>query len=243
MMSRAAVPAAHLLVEINRREETKELDMKLLQEANFEVKTTPDPEGKLFFEGVFVQLDLKNRNNRVYPSAKIAPVIEQYIQEQVAAGKAVGEADHPTTPNLNIDRISHKIVSLVREGSNYVGRALVLDTPMGRVLRGLIEGGVTFGVSTRAVGQVRITNEGYEEVGTPFVIVTAADAVMNPSAPDAFVQAIKEHREWVMTAEGQWIPRIIEETEKAIDKAPISQVPQVSFESYQKFIKAIGRKA
>jgi hypothetical protein len=215
--------------------------MKLLQEANFEVKTQ-EKEGKLHFEGIFIQMDLKNRNNRVYPSGSISPIVESYIKEQVESGKAVGEADHPSNPNINLDRISHKIVSLRRDGNNYHGKALVLETPMGKVLRGLIDGGVTFGVSTRAVGQVRLASEGHEEVGTPFVLVTAGDAVMSPSAPDAFVQAVMENKEWVLTAEGHWVPRIVEETKAAIDKAPISQVPQVTFEAFQTFLQAIGRK-
>ena len=215
--------------------------MKLLQEANFELKRKED-DSNLYFEGVFIQLDTINRNNRFYPSTKIAPIIEDYIQSQVNTGKAVGEADHPTNPNLNIDRISHRIVSLAREGNNYVGKALVLDTPMGNVLKGLLKGGVQFGVSTRAVGKVTLTNEGHEEVSTPFVLVTAGDVVMTPSAPDAFVQAVMENKEWVMSSEGTWVSKIVEDTKRAIEAAPASAVSKVSFDAYQKFIKAIGTK-
>lgn len=215
--------------------------MKLLQESNFELKRQEE-DNKLFFEGVFIQLDTINRNNRFYPSEKISPIIEDYIQNQVNTGKAVGEADHPTNPNLNIDRISHRIVSLVREGNNYVGRALVLDTPMGNVLRGLLKGGVQFGVSTRAVGKVTLTNEGHEEVSTPFVLVTAGDVVMNPSAPDAFVQAVMENKEWVLSSEGTWVSKVVEDTKKAIEAAPANAIKKVSFEAYQNFIQSIGKK-
>lgn len=215
--------------------------MKLLQEANFEINRQEDND-KLYFEGVFIQLDTVNRNNRFYPSSKISPIIEDYIQNQVQTGKAVGEADHPTNPNLNIDRISHRIISLVREGNNYIGKALVLDTPMGNVLRGLLKGGVQFGVSTRAVGKVALTNEGHEEVGTPFILVTAGDVVMNPSAPDAFVQAVMENKEWVLSSEGTWVSKVVEETKKAIQAAPAAEIKKVSFEAYQKFIKSIGQK-
>lgn len=215
--------------------------MKLLQEANFEINRQEDND-KLYFEGVFIQLDTVNRNNRFYPSTKISPIIEDYIQNQVQTGKAVGEADHPTNPNLNIDRISHRIISLVREGNNYIGKALVLDTPMGNVLRGLLKGGVQFGVSTRAVGKVALTNEGHEEVGTPFILVTAGDVVMSPSAPDAFVQAVMENKEWVLSSEGTWVSKVIEETKKAIQAAPLTEIKKVSFEAYQKFIKSIGQK-
>lgn len=215
--------------------------MKLLQEANFEINRQEDND-KLYFEGVFIQLDTVNRNNRFYPSSKISPIIEDYIQNQVQSGKAVGEADHPTNPNLNIDRISHRIISLVREGNNYIGKALVLDTPMGNVLRGLLKGGVQFGVSTRAVGKVALTNEGHEEVGTPFILVTAGDVVMNPSAPDAFVQAVMENKEWILSSEGTWVSKVVEETKKAIQAAPASEIKKVSFEAYQKFIKSIGQK-
>jgi len=227
---------------INRWKQTDlYIAMKLLQEANFELKRQEE-DNKLYFEGVFIQLDTINRNNRFYPSQKIAPIIEDYIENQVNTGKAVGEADHPTNPNLNIDRISHRIVTLAREGNNYVGRALVLDTPMGNVLRGLLKGGVQFGVSTRAVGSVSLTTEGHEEVGTPFVLVTAGDVVMNPSAPDAFVQAVMENKEWVISAEGTWVSRVVEDTKKAIEAAPAAQIQQVSFDAYQKFIKSIGKK-
>lgn len=215
--------------------------MKLLQEANFDI-VRQEEDNKLFFEGVFIQLDKVNRNNRFYPSSKIAPIVEDYIEKHVKTGKAVGEADHPTNPNLNIDRISHRITSLVREGNNYVGKALVLDTPMGNVLRGLLKGGVQFGVSTRAVGKVEVTTEGHEEVGTPFILVTAGDVVMNPSAPDAFVQAVMENKEWVLSAEGTWVSKIVEETKREIQAAPASQIKQVSFEAYAKFIKSIGVK-
>lgn len=227
---------------INRGKQTDlYIAMKLLQEANFELKRQEE-DNKLYFEGVFIQLDTINRNNRFYPSAKIAPIVEEYIANQVNTGKAVGEADHPTNPNLNIDRISHRIVTLAREGNNYVGKALVLDTPMGNVLRGLLKGGVQFGVSTRAVGSVSLTTEGHEEVGTPFVLVTAGDVVMNPSAPDAFVQAVMENKEWVLSAEGTWVSRVVEETKKAVQAAPAAQIQQVSFDAYQKFIKSIGKK-
>lgn len=215
--------------------------MKLLQEANFELKRQEEDD-RLYFEGVFIQMDTVNRNNRFYPSTKISPIIEEYIQNQVKTGKAVGEADHPTNPNLNIDRISHRIVSLVREGNNYVGKALVLDTPMGNVLRGLLKGGVQFGVSTRAVGKVALTNEGHEEVGTPFILVTAGDVVMTPSAPDAYVQAVMENKEWVLSSEGTWVSKVVEETKKAIQAAPAAEIKKVSFEAYSNFIKSIGKK-
>lgn len=215
--------------------------MKLLQEANFDIKRQEE-ENKLFFEGVFIQLNTINRNNRFYPAETISPIVEDYIQNQVNTGKAVGEADHPTNPNLNIDRISHRITSLVREGNNYVGRALVLDTPMGNVLKGLLKGGVQFGVSTRAVGKVTLTNEGHEEVSTPFVLVTAGDVVMNPSAPDAFVQAVMENKEWVLSTEGTWVCQVIEQTKKAIQNAPASNIQKVSFEAYKNFIASIGKK-
>jgi hypothetical protein len=214
--------------------------MKLLQEANFEIKRQEE-ENKIFFEGVFIQMNTINRNNRFYPAEKISPIIEEYIQNQVNTGKAVGEADHPTNPNLNIDRISHRIISLTREGNNYMGRALVLDTPMGNVVKGLLKGGVQFGVSTRAVGKVSLTNEGYEEVGTPFILVTAGDVVMTPSAPDAFVQAVMENKEWVLSAEGTWVSKIVEETKKAIEAAPAAQLKKVSFEAYHNFIKSISK--
>lgn len=217
--------------------------MKLLQETSYNLKLDHAEDGrKIFFEGIFIQLDTVNRNNRLYPSEAIAPIIDKYIQEQVAMGKAVGEADHPTNPNLNIDRISHKIVDLRRDGSNYIGRALILDTPMGKVLKGLTEGGVTFGVSTRGVGKVNVNEGGIEEVSTPFILVTAGDAVMSPSAPDAYVQAVMENREWVINSEGKWVQNVIEQTKAAIHRAPTAAIPKITFEAYRRFLDSIGKK-
>lgn len=217
--------------------------MKLLQEANFDLKNLVEGEEKkeLTFSGPFIQMDIVNRNRRFYPSDEIAPIVEEYIQDKVLTGSAVGEADHPTNPNLNVDRISHRITELKREGNTYVGKALVLDTPMGKVLKGLHQGGVRYGVSTRAVGKVTETAEGYEKVGTPFILVTAGDVVMSPSAPDAYVQAVMESQEWVISAEGTWIPRIVEKTKELIESAPSSEIKKVSFECYQAFISNIAK--
>ena len=173
--------------------------MKLITEEAQKVKFITEgkgPEKKLFIEGIFLQGDICNRNGRMYPMQTLMKEVNRYNESFVNKGRALGELGHPEGPTVNLDRVSHKIVSLVREGSNIKGKAQLLETPMGKIAKSLINEGVTLGVSSRGVGSLKMTNEGHKIVGEDFMLATAADIVADPSAPDAFVQGIMEGKEW-----------------------------------------------
>ena len=174
--------------------------MKLIREEIEQVDfIVEERNGKknLFIEGVFLQGNIKNRNGRMYPMETLRREVSRYNENHVAAGRALGELGHPEGPTVNLDRVSHKIVSLKESGSNFIGKAKILNTPMGRIAESLISEGVKLGVSSRGVGSLKMTREGYSEVGEDFMLATAADIVADPSAPDAFVSGIMEGKDWV----------------------------------------------
>jgi len=151
----------------------------------------------LYIQGPFLQTEQPNRNNRIYRMPVMEREVKRYTEQYVNKGRALGELGHPDGPTVNLDRVSHKIVSLQKEGNNFIGKAQILSTPMGKIAESLLKEGVTLGVSSRGIGSVRPTKEGYNEVGEDFMLATAADIVADPSAPDAFVQGIMEGKEWV----------------------------------------------
>ena len=151
----------------------------------------------MYIEGVFLQGDIKNRNGRMYPMETLRREVGRYNENHVQSGRALGELGHPDTPTVNLDRVSHKIVSLKESGSNFIGKAKILGTPMGKIASSLVEEGVKLGVSSRGIGSLRPTREGVNVVGDDFMLATAADIVADPSAPDAFVEGIMEGKDWV----------------------------------------------
>ena len=151
----------------------------------------------MYIEGVFLQGNIKNRNGRMYPMETLRREVSRYSENHIQSGRALGELGHPEGPTVNLDRVSHKIVSLRESGSNFVGKAKILNTPMGKIASSLIEEGVKLGVSSRGVGSLQQTKEGFAVVGEDFMLATAADIVADPSAPDAFVEGIMEGKEWV----------------------------------------------
>ena len=174
--------------------------MKLITEEVSQVKFITEGKGaekKMFIEGIFLQGDICNRNGRMYPMQTLMKEVDRYNESFVNKGRALGELGHPDGPTVNLDRVSHMITSLVREGSNIKGRAQLLETPMGKIAKALIGEGVCLGVSSRGVGSLKMTNEGHKIVGEDFMLATAADIVADPSAPDAFVQGIMEGKEWI----------------------------------------------
>ena len=174
--------------------------MKLITEEVSKVKFITEGRGakkKMYIEGVFLQGDIKNRNGRMYPVNTLSREVNRYNESFIKKGRALGELGHPDGPTVNLDRVSHKITSLRQEGRNFVGKAQLLDTPMGKIAKSLIDEGVTLGVSSRGVGSLKTTTEGYKVVGEDFMLATAADIVADPSAPDAFVSGIMEGKEWV----------------------------------------------
>jgi hypothetical protein len=174
--------------------------MKLITEEIEAVEViTESVNGKktLYIQGPFLQTEVVNRNGRMYRMPVMEREVRRYTEQYVNKGRALGELGHPDGPTVNLDRVSHKIVSLRREGNNFVGKAQILSTPMGKIAESLLKEGVTLGVSSRGIGSVTRNNEGYSEVGEDFMLATAADIVADPSAPDAFVQGIMEGKEWV----------------------------------------------
>jgi hypothetical protein len=151
----------------------------------------------MFIEGIFLQGDLKNRNGRMYPMETLRREVQRYTENHVNSGRALGELGHPDGPTVNLDRVSHKIVSLKENGTNFIGKAKILSTPMGKIAESLISEGVKLGVSSRGIGSLKQTREGVNIVGDDFMLSTAADIVADPSAPDAFVEVIMEGKDWV----------------------------------------------
>ncbi len=174
--------------------------MKLITEEIDQVEViVEERNGKknLFIEGIFLQGEIKNRNGRMYPMSTLSREVGRYNENFVTKGRALGELGHPDGPTVNLDRVSHKITSLRQEGNNFIGKAQILSTPMGNIAKSLLGEGVKLGVSSRGVGSLNKTNEGYSIVGEDFTLATAADIVSDPSAPDAFVDGIMEGKEWV----------------------------------------------
>ena len=193
--------------------------MKLITEEISNVKIITEGKGankKLYIEGVFLQGDIKNRNGRMYPMDTLSREVDRYCEQFVKKGRALGELGHPDGPTVNLDRVSHKITSLVREGTNFRGKAQILNTPMGKIASSLLDEGVMLGVSSRGVGSLKMTNEGHKVVGEDFMLATAADIVADPSAPDAFVQGIMEGKEWVWEG-GILREQLAEQTKKRIN--------------------------
>ena len=193
--------------------------MKLITEEISSVKFITEGKGakkKLYIEGVFLQGNLKNRNGRMYPVDTLAKEVDRYNESFVAKGRALGELGHPDGPTVNLDRVSHKITSLRQEGNNFIGKAQLLETPMGKIAKSLIAEGVTLGVSSRGIGTLKEDRDGIKVVGEDFQLATAADIVADPSAPDAFVNGIMEGKEWVWEG-GNLREQFVEETKKRIN--------------------------
>ncbi len=174
--------------------------MKLITEEVSNVKFITEGKGskkRCYIEGTFLQGELKNRNGRVYPIDTLAREVGRYNETFISKGRALGELGHPDGPTVNLDRVSHKITELVQEGHNFRGKAQILETPMGKIARSLLDEGVMLGVSSRGVGSLKEDHRGCKVVGEDFQLATAADIVADPSAPDAFVNGIMEGKEWV----------------------------------------------
>ena len=174
--------------------------MKLITEEVSRVKFIVEGKGakkKMYIEGVFLQGEIKNRNGRMYPLQTLAKEVGRYNESFVSKGRALGELGHPDGPTVNLDRVSHKITSLRQEGNNFIGKAQLLSTPMGKIAQNLIGEGVTLGVSSRGVGSLKEDLHGCKVVGEDFMLATAADIVADPSAPDAFVSGIMEGKDWI----------------------------------------------
>ena len=215
--------------------------MKLITEQNNDIEVlTEEKDGKksTYIKGVFLQTEITNRNGRMYKFDTMNREVSKYNEEFVGRGRALGELGHPEGPTLNLDRVSHKIVELYPEGTNFIGKAKLMETPMGKIAKSLLEEGVQLGVSSRGLGSIK--KEGScSVVADDFILSTAADIVADPSAPDAFVEGIYEGREWVQ-ADGRFKERQIDEIKAAIDNAPTPQeLQERKISAFAAFLRSI----
>ena len=215
--------------------------MKLITEQNNDIEVlTEEKDGKksTYIKGVFLQTEITNRNGRMYKFDTMNREVSKYNEEFVNRGRALGELGHPEGPTLNLDRVSHKIVELYPEGTNFMGKAKLMETPMGKIAKSLLDEGVQLGVSSRGLGSIK--KEGScSVVADDFILSTAADIVADPSAPDAFVEGIYEGREWV-TVDGKVKERTIEEIKAAIDNAPSPQeLQERKISAFATFLRSI----
>ena len=206
-------------------------DIQVLEEA------TKSGKKNLYIEGTFLQGEIKNRNGRMYPMATLKREVDKYNESFVRTGRALGELGHPEGPTVNLDRVSHLVTSLTEEGTNFKGRARILDTPMGNIAKSLLGEGVKLGVSSRGIGSLKRTSEGVNIVGDDFMLATAADIVADPSAPEAFVNGIMEGKEWVWTNSAlkeSDLRKVEKDLDNASSKQELAERQITAFETFLK---------
>ena len=196
-------------------------------------------EGKknYFIEGIFLQAELKNRNGRMYPMKTLAREVAKYDESYIQKGRALGELGHPDGPSINLDRVSHKIMCLKEDGNNFIGKAKLLDTPMGSIAKNLLDEGVRLGVSSRGMGSIR-KEDNCNVVMDDFMLATAADIVADPSAPDAFVDGIMEGKEWVWD-NGILKESAVAEIKQEIDQATLINIQERKISAFEAFLKSL----
>lgn len=219
--------------------------MKLICEVTEEIKVIKEGAGEAkntyYIQGVFMQSEIKNRNGRMYPRDLLEKEIQRYAQDYVEKKRAFGELGHPDGPTINLDRVSHLITELKMDGNDFIGKAKILSTPNGNIVKALIDEGARLGVSSRGMGSIRTEGHDIQIVQDDFYLATAADIVADPSAPDAFVNGIMEGKEWV------WQNGILREQDvaqihKTIQKAPKKELNRISIKAFQAFLKKLENK-
>ena len=219
--------------------------MKLITETIQDIsylKENREDGGKAYYiEGPFLQTEIKNRNGRLYRKEVMQKEVDRYIKEYVNTKRAFGELGHPDGPSINLDRVSHMIVGLKEDGNNYIGRAKIMtETPMGRIVKNLIDEGAQLGVSSRGMGSLKVNSEGVNEVQDDFYLATAADIVADPSAPDAFVRGIMEGKEWMMV-EGRFVERQYDQVRDIIQQTKGKDLDAVKIAVFETYLKQISK--
>ena len=219
--------------------------MKLITETIQNIsylKENREDGGKAYYiEGPFLQTEIKNRNGRLYRKEVMQKEVDRYIKEYVNTKRAFGELGHPDGPSINLDRVSHMIVGLKEDGNNYIGRAKIMtETPMGRIVKNLIDEGAQLGVSSRGMGSLKVNSEGVNEVQDDFYLATAADIVADPSAPDAFVRGIMEGKEWMMV-EGRFVERQYDQVRDIIQQTKGKDLDAVKIAVFETYLKQISK--
>jgi len=210
--------------------------MKLITEHTNQIEYIVEGKGKeQYIKGIFMQSDIKNQNGRVYPHAVLKKEVSNFNRKYVNEGRALGELGHPMGPVINLDRVSHVIKELTEDGKNFIGKAKVMDTPNGKIVKNFISEGVKLGVSSRGMGSLKANKKGVNEVQGDFVLSTV-DIVADPSAPDAFVDGIMEGKEWIWE-NGVIKERDIDAMKKTIMNAKMKELEQKKIEVFQKFLQ------
>ena len=208
------------------------------QKLEFVTEAKEDGEKEYFIEGIFMQANIKNRNGRVYPVKTLQKEVARYNREYVAKNRAYGELGHPQGPVINLDRVSHMIKELKQDGNNFVGRAKIMGTPMGDIVKNLMREGATLGVSSRGMGTLKNNKKGVAEVQKDFLLATAGDIVADPSAPSAFVEGILEGVEWVQV-NNAWVAREIEDIQKTISNTSKRNLEERKLEVFNRFLSRL----
>ena len=216
--------------------------MKLIRENIEEVKflteATENGKKNLYITGPFLVYDKPNKNNRMYTKDILSNEVKRYNEEYVKTNRALGELGHPDTPSINLERVSHKIVELTDNGESFIGKALILDTPYGQIVKNFMDSGVNLGVSSRGMGSLQPTKEGYNIVQDDFRLATAADIVADPSAPGAFVNGIMENKEWLFV-EGRFVEVDRDNSKRQIRQASRKDIEQVALNLFENFIRKL----
>jgi hypothetical protein len=216
--------------------------MKLIRETVESVKylteASEDGKKKLYIEGTFLVGDAVNKNNRMYKMDTLRNEVARYTEEFINTNRALGELGHPDTPSLNLERVSHKIVSLKEDGNTFYGKALILGTPYGQIVENFINNDIQVGVSSRALGSLVQTKEGYNLVQDDLRLATAADIVADPSAPGAFVNGIMENKEWMMI-DGKFVEADHDRFKKTIKRASKGQIEEVALKLFENYLRKL----
>jgi len=216
--------------------------MKLITEEILDIQYLVEENKKTgmkehYIQGIFMQAEKVNRNGRVYPMSVLSKEADRYNREYVQKNRAFGELGHPENPQINLDRVSHMITSLHPDGTNFIGKAKILDTPNGKIVKSLLDGGASLGVSTRGVGSLKAHN-GFQQVQDDYKLATAADVVADPSAPEAFVRGIMEGREWVFL-NGQWTEQSNDRARKLIKESSKHELESVALKIFENYISKL----
>jgi|TARA_R110000796_G_scaffold13979_9_gene44970 hypothetical protein len=216
--------------------------MKLIRETvenvNYLTETTESGKKRLFIEGTFLVGDQVNRNNRMYKMDTLRNEVKRYNEEYIKTNRALGELGHPDTPSINLERVSHKIVKLDEDGNTFYGKAQILETPYGEIVKNFIENDVSIGVSSRALGSVVQSKEGYNLVQDDLKLATAADIVADPSAPGAFVNGIMENKEW-MFVEGRFVESDFDHAKRTIKRASAREIETVALNLFETYLRKL----
>ena len=213
---------------------------ELVEEVQYIAEAKENGDKEHFIEGIFLQANRKNRNGRIYPINIMEREVERYMREVVSNSRAYGELGHPEGPSINLDRVSHIITELRRDGDNFIGKAKLTDTPMGNIAKGLLKSGANLGVSSRGMGSLTPRKDGIMEVQDDFRLATAADIVADPSAPDAFVKGIMEGVEWVYDpVKDTWHEQKLEEIKKSVHKMSRSNLEEQKLAIFENYVSSL----